>query len=184
VFPRVTDGRLSTFKESVKSSGEIKRLTEVALSYYDRIKACNTYDATAFRPFRVEGDRVGWVRQEFAAELARWPKVFLVQKEWVALVPELRSLKERSLAVQEVIRELVARGSIARWHGEKYPVTASSRDQALLWVDRSAAPYFGIRAFGQHVNGYVPTDDGPCMWLGKRAKTKWSRRRTALHQGN
>ncbi|CAG0911549.1 unnamed protein product, partial [Cyprideis torosa] len=39
-------------------------------------------------------------------------------------------------------------------------------------VDRAAAPHYGIRAYGQHLNGYIRTDAGIKMWVGVRAKDK------------
>ncbi|MEN8132899.1 MAG: DUF4743 domain-containing protein, partial [Pseudomonadota bacterium] len=43
-----------------------------------------------------------------------------------------------------------------------------------LLMDRASAPYFGLRAFGQHLNGYVRDKGEIKMWLGRRAHTKWN----------
>ena len=60
-------------------------------------------------------------------------------------------------------------GVIDHRHGELYPVTAGSRTQARLLIDRACAPYFGVRAFGQHLNGFVRDADGLKLWIGRRA---------------
>ena len=60
-------------------------------------------------------------------------------------------------------------GSISHFHGERYPVTPDSRDRALCVIDRAAAPYFGIHAFGQHVNGFVRDRGRIKMWIGRRS---------------
>lgn len=139
------------------------------MSYLDRIRACNRHDLSHFLPFRVEGVQVGWVRPSFAEQLARWPETFRVSTEAVDLAPELQSFEARSAAVQAVIRALIGEGTIDRWHGEEYPVTAGGRDGAILALDRASASYFGIRAFGQHMNGYVRDRDGLKMWIGRRS---------------
>jgi 8-oxo-dGTP pyrophosphatase MutT (NUDIX family) len=39
-------------------------------------------------------------------------------------------------------------------------------------LDRAAAAHFGIRAFGQHVNGFVRRADGLYMWVARRAASR------------
>ena len=53
--------------------------------------------------------------------------------------------------------------------GEAYPVTRGRREDAIFLVDRGAASWFGFRAFGQHLNGYVRRGEELFMWVGKRA---------------
>jgi 8-oxo-dGTP pyrophosphatase MutT (NUDIX family) len=144
------------------------------VSFFDRIDACNTYDLNHFRSFYVENMRVGWVKHTFAEHLQSWPEIFQVRPSEVTLSAHLRSFEQRTEDVGEVIGELLRRRVIARRHGEMYPVTASSRDRALLLIDRASAPYFGLRAFGQHLNGYVRDEGEIKMWLGRRAQTKWN----------
>lgn len=144
------------------------------MSFLDRIRACNTHDLGHFQPFRVNGVRVGWVRPGFARELARWPAVFQVSDDGVALSTELQGFEARTGAVGQVIGALVAEGVVSRRHGEPYPVTAGARAEALLVIDRASAPYFGIRAFGQHLNGFVRDGDRLKMWVGRRANDRWN----------
>ncbi|MCB1727966.1 MAG: NUDIX domain-containing protein, partial [Gammaproteobacteria bacterium] len=35
-----------------------------------------------------------------------------------------------------------------------------------------AAAYFGVRSFGQHLNGFVRRPDGIHMWIGRRARDR------------
>jgi len=144
------------------------------MSFLDRIDICNRYDLNHFLPFCINGLRVGWVKHAFAEHLQNWPRVFRVGSTVVELNPGLDSFSERTEAVREVIQNLVKQGVIARHHGELYPVTATTRHSALLVIDRSAAPYFGIRAFGQHLNGFVRDGEGLKMWVGRRVRTKWN----------
>ncbi len=142
------------------------------MSYLDRIKACNQHDLSQFAPFRVEGVQVGWLRPSFAKQLVRWPETFRVSSGAVDLAPGLQSFEARSAAVQTVIRALIEEGVIDRWHGEDYPVTGGERNKAFFALDRASAAYFGIRAFGQHMNGYVRDRDGMKMWIGRRAMSR------------
>ncbi len=144
------------------------------MSYLDRIVTCNTHNLRHFQPFCVEGVQVGWVKPAFASYLEHWSDVFLVTPAGVEIVPELAAFEQRTDAVESVIRDLIKDGVIPRWHGEKYPVTPTSRDRAMLLIDRASASSFGIRTFSQHMNGFIRDGADMKMWLGKRAKTKWN----------
>ena len=53
-----------------------------------------------------------------------------------------------------------------------YPVTADWHTQPSMQIERAACPYFGIRAYGVHMNGFVRTPDGIYMWVARRDPTK------------
>ncbi len=139
------------------------------MSFLDHIRACNQYDLTAFLPFRVNGMTVGWLRKGFAQRLCAWPRVFAVAEMAVDLSPELETFQARSEAVASVVEELVEQGVIAQLHGERYVATPRTRAQGLLLIDRAAAPYFGVRAFGQHLNGFVRERGQVKLWVARRA---------------
>jgi hypothetical protein len=59
------------------------------------------------------------------------------------------------------------------WRNELYPVTAAFDAQPALLLERAAAPFFGIRAYGVHVNGYVVEADGSKkLWVARRSASK------------
>jgi len=142
------------------------------MGYLDRVKACNAYDPRKFRGVYVEGRRVGWVKHDFAAILERWPAVFAVTDRDVTLSPALDTFAARTEAVDAVIDVLVCEGTIGGRSNERYPVTATTLAGAVMGIDRSAAPYFGTRSFGQHVNGLVRRDGELRMWVAKRSSKK------------
>ena len=80
-----------------------------------------------------------------------------------------QGLAQRSAVLAEVLAELLAQGVLTHLHGEQYAATPSGRDQALVLIDRAAAPWFGIRAFGQHLNGFVRHPEGLKLWIGRRS---------------
>jgi hypothetical protein len=144
------------------------------VSYLDRIDACNSHDLKHFRPFFVDDLRVGWIKHELTEQLKRWPDVFQVKQSEVTLNSQLRTFEQRTEIVREITERLLEEGIIARRHGEMYPVTDSSRDNALFLIDRASVVYFGLRAFGQHMNGFVWENGVMKMWLGRRVATKWN----------
>lgn len=144
------------------------------MSYLDRIRICNNYTLTGFRPFYVGKVRVGYIKDAFAEQLRHWPRVFQISPAAVSLAPELQSFEDRTQAVRSVLESLTDKGAIPRWHGEEYSVTALSREQALFAIDRGAAPYLGVRAFGQHLSGFVNDGGQLKLWVGRRSRNKWS----------
>ena len=142
------------------------------MAYLDHIRACNNFDPAGFRPFRVGGDRVGYVPHALAEELRRWPEVFRVEDGAVALDPALTGFEVRSEAMDGPLRQLAAEGRIEAWRDEPYPVTPDWHVPPLMRMERAACPHFGIRAFGVHLNGFVRKADGLHMWIARRAYDK------------
>jgi hypothetical protein len=151
------------------------------MSFLDHIHACNDWDPADFVPWFLDGERLGLLRQGFAGELRRWPGQFSVTPQAVHWHPRAPDFAGRSEALGEVVAALVGEGVIDPLLGEYYPVTAGNRQQARLRIDRACAPYFGVRAFGQHLNGLVRRRDGVHVWIGRRAA---SRRIYPLHLDN
>ncbi len=140
--------------------------------YFRHIAACNPPVNEVFLPWRMDRHIVGWVRPTFAAELTSFPEVFQVDRRAVALVPGLVGFDQRSEAIAEVARALAAAETITPLMNEYYAVTPAGRDAALCVIDRAAAAYFGVRTFGQHLNGFVRRPDGIYMWIGRRARDR------------
>jgi len=151
------------------------------LSFLDHIVNCNRWEPSDFIPFRVNGERVGLVKRTFVQHLEHWPEVFSVTDSEVAWVYPVPSFADRSQVMQDVLEDLVQSGVVSHLHSEKYPVTFGNRDQALMLIDRACAPYFGVRAFGQHMNGFVRDGERLKMWIGRRAA---DRRVYPLHLDN
>jgi len=139
------------------------------MSFLRHVMACNQYSGVNFIPFRVDGAIVGVLRHAFSKHLASWPDVFRVSDDVVDLLLPGSSVAERSSVVAGVLSELAERKIISHLHGEQYVATSGTRDQGVLLLDRAAAPYFGIRAFGQHMNGYIRDNGELKLWLGRRS---------------
>ena len=142
------------------------------MSYLDRIAECNAHDLGGFLPFRIGEARPGWVKPAFARRLADFPDVFAVDEGGVRTAPRLDGFEARTEAVEAVLRTLSEDGTIGRWRDEAYPVGGTLFGAHLMSMDRSAIPFFGVRAYGVHINGFVRDGGRLLMWIGRRAADK------------
>ncbi len=140
--------------------------------YLRHVAACNQHHPQDFLPFVVDGCLVGRLRHAFAERLRDWPQVFSHRTGFLSLQPQLRGYAECTRALAEVMADLVAHGEHPYLMGEPYPVTPGQREQALFELDRTAASLFGLRTFGQHLNGVVRDGDQWFMWVAERAEDK------------
>jgi 8-oxo-dGTP pyrophosphatase MutT (NUDIX family) len=139
------------------------------VNYLDYIAQCNAHDLSDYLPLQFEDHGIGYLHKRSLALLQAWPAQFRIGPERVLLIAEGESAEARSREWNRVIEALSQDGALPYLTGEPYPVTAGGREQALFVIDRAAAPLFGIRAFGQHVNGYVRRPDGLYLWVGRRS---------------
>jgi 8-oxo-dGTP pyrophosphatase MutT (NUDIX family) len=139
------------------------------MSYFDHIAACNNARLEEFQPLTIDMQRVGWLRPEFAQELRAFPKVFRIEVKQASLHHDNEGFDLRTKLLDEVVHGLMDRGVIGHYLDEAYPVTPSTREKAFCLLDRGSVAHFGVRAFGQHMNGYVRRPDGLYMWIARRA---------------
>jgi isopentenyldiphosphate isomerase len=141
------------------------------MAFVDRIRDCNGWRPENFLPFVVAGRALGWIRPSLAAQLKGWPAVFEVRRDSVWLDPSLCELETRTWAVADVLGQLSQDGVLPPLHGELFPV-GLTWDRPDLLIDRQAAAWFGVRAYGQHMNGFVREGERLWMWVGRRASRK------------
>ncbi len=145
------------------------------MSFLDRVDLCRRWDPAAYRPFVIEGRRMGRVRHDLARRLSGFPRVFEVAEDAVALNPALGDAASRSRAVEEALRPLVEAGELGgRWRNEAYPVVRRWGEAPLMIIDRGLVPELGLRAFGVHLNGLVEGPEGLRVWVAKRSKDRFS----------
>lgn len=142
------------------------------MGYLRHLKLCNNFDPRLYTPFRLDGKQVGWVTPQFGKRLQQEP-IFVIHDHEITLIPELQHFQQRSDALAEVVVKLHREGLINTILNEPYAVTHGPRDEALCLIDRAAAVLFGLRSFGQHVNGFVRTESGIQMWVGRRARDRF-----------
>ncbi|MGB5833093.1 MAG: DUF4743 domain-containing protein [Thiohalocapsa sp.] len=142
------------------------------MSFLDHINACNRWQPQDFVPFVVGGEKLGSVRCAFATELDELGADFTLRGDALHWVSAPAEFDARSEAMQTICEDLRRRDLVSHLHGERYPVTPGHRDDARFLVDRACAPYFGVRAFGQHLNGFVRRSDGLHLWVARRSANR------------
>ena len=120
----------------------------------------------------IDGQRLGRIRHAFATQLADFPDCFDVSEREVKLNLELEGFDQRSSSVAGVLNQMAEAGAVRYLMGEMFPVLPEFGMAAVMQIDRAVVSQFGIRAFGQHLNGYVQSGDGIAMWIARRASDR------------
>jgi 8-oxo-dGTP pyrophosphatase MutT (NUDIX family) len=141
------------------------------MSFADHIRGCNNYDPRRVVPLLAGGRRIGWLRDDNAAVLARFETVFAVDPDGVRLVAT-GSVDAVSAAVDEAVEALVVERRVPKWRNETFDVMPRWGDPPIFRLDRGAVPFFGVRAYGVHLNGYRRDGGRLQLWIGRRAPDK------------
>lgn len=137
------------------------------------IEKCNNFERSSFHEFLTHDDRrIGWIHHSSLPYLKRYCDTFQAQENKVFFHSRLNTAQLRSVAIDEVAQVLRQDGIVSGWRDEVYPVTQSFGEVPLLEIERALTPFFGVRAFGVHINGFVRTSKGLKMWIAKRSATK------------
>lgn len=142
------------------------------MSFLDHIARCNAHDMTKFVPFVVDGETAGHVRKDHLVHLERFPDVFNLSPAQVRLADGLDTYEDRSAAIDMTVRALLDDGVLTGWRGEPYPVGGNWGGPHAFEIERAAAPFFGARAYGVHITGFVRKNDGIHIWIGRRADAR------------
>src|SRR5947207_14460011 len=141
------------------------------MSFCDHIVACNNYDPARVVPLFAGDERVGLLRRDNAAALRRFPDVFAVADDRVGLLVR-GDVAAVSRAVDAVVDALVVEKRVPKWRNETFDVAPRWGAPAVFRLDRGAVPFFGTRAYGVHLNGYLRERDGLRLWVGRRSADK------------
>lgn len=142
------------------------------MAYLDHIRACNSFDPTRFRPFRVAGEVVGSVANDLVPRLLAFENVFETDGAALAMGAHLDDFEARSAAMEIVLKELASEGRIKGWRNEPFRVAADFCADPLLRMERAGAPLFGVASYGVHVNGIVRDHGRLALWVGRRSPDK------------
>lgn len=143
------------------------------MSLLERLQECNNgHKVAGFIPFHVGGIDLGWIGKSFAGALRPFSGVFECGAGRISLAAGLDSYEHRSAAVSDVLQILRQDGLIPGWRDEAYPVGTGFYDPPLFEMERAAIPYFGIPAYGIHVNGYIIENNEIKIWIARRAEDK------------
>jgi hypothetical protein len=141
------------------------------MAFVDRIRHCNSFDPARVMPLWAGENRIGWLRRDNAEVLERHGGIFEVKRDAAHLLVE-GDCPTVSRAVDRVVDALVAERRVPKWRNETFDVAPRWGDEPILRLDRGAVPFFGVRAYGVHLNGYRRDGDRYSLWIGKRAPNK------------
>ena len=77
-----------------------------------------------------------------------------------------------SRAIDAVIDALVSEGRVPKWRNETFDAAPRWGAPPVFCLDRGAVPFFGTRAYGVHLNGYLRQGNKLCLWVGRRSPDK------------
>lgn len=142
------------------------------MSLLQRVRDCGIYNAEDFVPFVADGQTIGHIRSAAIVELADFGEVLTFEGGRVGMRADIQGFEARTQAMDGVTRELRDRGLVSGWREEPYPVGTGFSAPPLFNMERAAVPFFGVRGYGVHINGWTHTQEGPCMWIGRRSLSK------------
>jgi 8-oxo-dGTP pyrophosphatase MutT (NUDIX family) len=135
------------------------------------LRQCNQYRPEAFVPLLHGTARIGLIRRDNVGELRRFADVFRIDEDGVRLIAE-GDFAALSAAIDRVVEDLVVRGLVPKWRNEFFAVSARWGAPPLFKLDRGALAFFGVRAYGVHLNGYRNDGGALKLWIGRRAPDK------------
>jgi 8-oxo-dGTP pyrophosphatase MutT (NUDIX family) len=141
------------------------------MSYLDHIKSCNNFTLQGKVEFLIDGERVGYIRKEYMPYLLD-SGVFVKESEALSIAPQYTTMQERNSALDLFAKNAFRDGITNIYMNEPYPVLTNINSDPLCLVDRSVSTLLGLISFGQHLNGYVKSDDGLKMWIARRSFTR------------
>ncbi|XP_024967998.1 nudix hydrolase 20, chloroplastic-like [Cynara cardunculus var. scolymus] len=177
----INDGSSSFTWDDVFQISESRHVSSDLGGFFQKINLCNRgWDRRAdFIPFVIEDQIVGYIHNGFLNHLSKFKDVFTCIKDntygsqsgHVTLQSALKTPEYRTEALENVVKCL-GEEVIPGIRNELFPVTSSYGQRTYFSLERAAAPYFGIKAYGVHMNGYVERDGQKYLWIGKRSETK------------
>jgi Domain of unknown function (DUF4743) len=141
------------------------------MSFRDHIRSCNNYDPSRVVPLTAGNARIGLLRRDNAEVLQRFSDVFTVAEQRVELVA-CGDVVAVSRAVDAVVDALVAERRVPKWRNESFDVAPRWGAPPVFRLDRGAVPFFGTRAYGVHLNGYLRQGETLYLWVGRRSPVK------------
>lgn len=143
------------------------------MSFLDHIARCNNARLSDFEPWYVGDIRAGFLHRDFLPLVAVRSELFGHRDGGWHLSPALDTPPKRSEAMRTFLLELNGRGLFKnRWREEAYNVSRHFADPPLMTMERCAVPWFGVRAYGPHMTGFVRKADGLHIWVPRRSYTK------------
>jgi hypothetical protein len=139
------------------------------MSLLERLQACNHFDRQSVLPLLIGHQQVGWIKKTHCAFLKNHADFFQWDRDQICLSDQLDDYEKRTQAMAEIISDLRKAGTVSDWRSELYSVAPAYGQPPLLALERSVAPFFGVKTYGTHLNGYYEKDHQIWVWIARRA---------------
>lgn len=129
-----------------------------------QLQEARRFDPAEFAPLLHDGNRVGWLRPDFAQALNAFPEAFSASPGSMAVlsVP----------AMEAAVTALAGQGWVTGWRDERYPVVPGPGGPALFELERAAFRRFGMLARASHLNGWTLQGGELKLWVARRSAAK------------
>eukprot|EP01031_Cornospumella_fuschlensis_P026421 gene26421-31926_t len=159
---------MKAFKLSAAEMGKL-------LGHVNSLNVAKNY-ATTMKPFFIKEQILGYLNPSFADLIAKYNDVFSCHEDGLRLQPDVEKLdlQGRTSAIHRVNEILRQQGVIHGWRNEMFAVSADFDQPPAVLLERAAVPFYGTKAYGVHVNGYVRDERHEIshLWVGTRSPTK------------
>ncbi len=146
------------------------------MSFLDKIRICNRWNPDDYGYFYTQdGQLLGRPKKSFIALLLEnYPDIFEeVAADSCRLHLTFKTLNARTQAVAGALLDIQQKYHyFPLWRDELWRASLDFNEHCEFYVERGCVAYFGVKAWGIHVNGYVRKKDGLHMWVAKRAANK------------
>lgn len=130
--------------------------------------------------FTSQNHLIGYVQPSFISVLQNsCSDVYEVDEgsKSISLKPSIESLSidQKTSIINDHNKALQKQGLIRGWRNEYLPVSTSYGGDPMFLLERAMIPYFGIKAYGVHMNGFIRdpiTQEITHLWVGRRSKQK------------
>ena len=125
----------------------------------------------ALSRFPPGDSRIGLLRRDNAEALGRFSDIFAVESDGSSLRPRATSMRSAPPSMRWSMRSL-SEQHVPKWRNETFRCRAALGRAAVFRLDRGAVPFFGTRAYGVHLNGYLRHGETLLLWVGRRSPGK------------
>ncbi len=141
------------------------------MGYLEKITKCNNFSEEGKLRLVIDGKNVGYVKEEFVEYLLR-SGVFIEDLGTLTIDPKYQTREQREDALDSFAQEALRDSITNIYMQEPYPVIEDINSEPICLADRSISTLLGLISFGQHLNGYIKSEDRIKMWIGRRSYTR------------
>ena len=95
------------------------------MSFFQRLKDCDTFKESNFFKFFINKYHVGFIKKKNLNIINKFPNFFLFKENKIFLKEEINNFKKRTYVINQVFNFLVKKKLILSKHREYFPVFKS-----------------------------------------------------------